>query len=93
MSRHGSMNRVYQVVWNVRRRVWQAAAETCGRQRRGALSAGGSGSVSRPSAPRVAAGALLLILIPFTARAGTLPDGGRVVAGDASIGRQVAGHF
>ena len=88
MSRHGSMNRVYQVVWNVRRRVWQAAAETCGRQRRGALSAGGSGSVSRPSAPRVAAGALLLILIPFTARAGTLPDGGRVVAGDASIGRQ-----
>ncbi|QJX02411.1 hypothetical protein HML84_12225 [Alcanivorax sp. IO_7] len=35
MSRHGSMNRVYQVVWNVRRRVWQAAAETCGRQRRG----------------------------------------------------------
>ena len=88
MSRHGSMNRVYRVVWNVRRRVWQAAAETCGRQRRGALSAGGSGSASRPSAPRLASGALLLILIPFTARAGTLPDGGRVVAGDASIGRQ-----
>ena len=88
MSRHGSLNRVYRVVWNVRRRVWQAAAETCGRQRRGALSAGGSGSASRPSAPRLASGALLLILIPFTARAGTLPDGGRVVAGDASIGRQ-----
>ena len=81
MGRHGGMNRVYRVVWNGRKRVWQAAAETCGRH------SGGGTARSTIGAVTLLTGALMGG-VPLAVQAGELPSGGTLVAGDAHLGRQ-----
>jgi len=71
------MNKVYQVVWNKAKGVWQAASELS--QRGGK----GSGSGSLGSTRAIAAGTLFLIVLPL--HAADLPTGGQVVGGQGSI--------
>ncbi|WP_312375738.1 two-partner secretion domain-containing protein [Stutzerimonas nitrititolerans] len=71
------MNKVYQVVWNKAKGVWQAASELS--QRGGK----GSGSGSLGSTRTIAAGTLFLIVLPL--HAADLPTGGQVVGGQGSI--------
>lgn len=73
------MNRVYQVVWNKSKGVWQAASEL---SRSGQGSSSGAASVSG-SLKTISAGALLLIALPL--HASNLPSGGTVVDGQGSI--------
>lgn len=72
------MNRVYQVVWNQSKRVWQTASEL-GRRQRGQSSSGHIAS----SLQKITAGTLFLFALPL--HAVDLPTGGQVVAGQGSI--------
>ncbi|SDN57290.1 GLUG motif-containing protein [Vreelandella arcis] len=73
------MNRVYHVVWNRSKGVWQAASELSQSSR-----SSSSGAVSVAGALKtISAGALLLIALPL--HASNLPSGGTVVGGQGSI--------
>ena len=73
------MNRVYQVIWNRSKGVWQAASELSHSSRG---SSSGAGSVAG-SLKTISAGAILLIALPL--HASDLPSGGTVVGGQGSI--------
>ncbi|MDR9423896.1 MAG: filamentous hemagglutinin N-terminal domain-containing protein [Marinobacter sp.] len=73
------MNRVYQVIWNRSKGVWQAASELSHSSRG---SSSGAGSVAG-SLKTISAGAILLIAIPL--HASDLPSDGTVVGGQGSI--------
>ena len=75
MNRHGSMNRIYRLVWSQVRSAWVPVAE----------NAKGRGKAGRSRAvmPRAAlVTALSLALVPLVHAA---PGGGKVIAGVASI--------
>ncbi|WP_171051149.1 GLUG motif-containing protein, partial [Halomonas sp. ATBC28] len=82
------MNRVYRVVWNRRRRVWQAAAENSGSHRGGGGTTAGTPRAILFAHDLRPLAAALLSVMPLAVQAGELPSGGTVVAGQASIARQ-----
>ncbi|WP_447044946.1 two-partner secretion domain-containing protein [Vreelandella sp. H-I2] len=73
------MNRVYQVVWNRSKGVWQAASELSHSNQN---SSSGSGGVVG-SLKAISAGTLFLMALPL--HAAGLPSGGAVVGGQGSI--------
>ena len=73
------MNRVYQVIWNRSKGVWQAASELS-HSTRSSSSSGGRVATSLKS---ISAGTLLLITLPL--HASDLPSGGTVVGGQGNI--------
>ena len=78
MKSNGSMNRVYRIVWNAAKCVWQAVCET------------GKGHGKEKSARRLRrASAVAGLLLAGGALAAPLPNelptGGAVVAGSATI--------
>lgn len=75
------MNRIFQVIWNQSKGVWQAASEL------GRSSHGSSTSVRgvAGSLKAIAAGTVFLIALP--SYASDLPSGGTVVGGQGSISR------
>jgi trimeric autotransporter adhesin len=93
MNRHGSMNRVYRLVWNLARIAWVPVAETA----RGRGKSGRTRAASRAratAATATAAAALALGLTPL-AQAGpspavptsttSSPTGGKIVSGKGNI--------
>jgi filamentous hemagglutinin family protein len=75
MNRHGSMNRIYRLIWSQVRSAWVPVAETA----RGRRKSGRAKSASRRA---VISGALSLAL---TSLAHAAPTGGQIVAGSGSI--------
>ena len=85
------MNKIYRVVWNATRGMFQVAAEFGrSRVRQAGAATDERAAVNRHAAtPAPTLAALLLIFSSATtAWAVELPDGGRVMAGDASISRE-----
>jgi filamentous hemagglutinin family protein len=82
---NGSMNRVYRVVWNAVKKVFQAVAEHS--RGRGKSK---SEKTSTGLGPWLSAGAFVLASTAWlgVAQANTLPQGGNVVAGTGSIAQQ-----
>lgn len=90
MSRHGSLNRVYRVVFNQTKGVWQAVAEigktagkssSASRKKSGLVKA--LSALARKLAPRALIGSLFLV--STSALAASLPQNGQVVGGQAQI--------
>jgi filamentous hemagglutinin family protein len=75
MNRHGSMNRIYRLVWNQVRSAWIPVAEN-------AKGRGKSGRTSAASAAKALAAALSLAVVPL---AHASPGGAHVVSGVGSI--------
>jgi filamentous hemagglutinin family protein len=87
MKSNGSMNRVFRVVWNAAKSVWQAVSEVASGHGKG--SAGKAERQARRgwNWSSLAAGTLLVLALPVqaTPAADTLPSGGVVTAGSATI--------
>jgi filamentous hemagglutinin family protein len=80
MNHHGSMNRVYRLVWSAVRGVWVPVAETArGRGKCGGRSASRAKAAAAAAVPSLS---LSLALVPL-AQAG--PTGGQIVSGQGSI--------
>jgi len=87
MKSNGSMNRVFRVVWNAAKSVWQAVSEVASGHGKG-----NSGKAARQARrgwnwASLTAGTLIVLALPAQAApaADALPTGGVVTAGGATI--------
>jgi large exoprotein involved in heme utilization and adhesion len=76
------MNKVFRVIWNASKGVWEAVGEIGSSKRKS--KSRGLGSISSASVPAIVGSLLLLGLSPLVL-AGTLPLGGQVNSGSAEI--------
>src|SRR5687768_539002 len=86
MNGHGSMNRIFRVVWNATLGVWQVASEL-------ARSKGKTKSVrlGARGLARLSAGSILVLC--HAGALAELPTGGQVTAGSGTINDPVNGHL
>jgi filamentous hemagglutinin family protein len=76
------MNKVFRVIWNASKGVWEAVGEIGSSKRKS--KSRGLGSISLAAFPAIVGSLLLLSLSPLVL-AGTLPSGGQVNSGSAEI--------